>query len=175
MESYTEACSPCCLSSIWLLYSPGLALIDCVTCCPLCSPHDKNTFVNLMIWYCLPEHLNIVSDFYTQFMQVQRLYYLIYDDNVSETDICQQAADPRADWPVESSSGLFNIASVCLRVDPSQRPDMEEVNITHYRVQGIFPFTRLSCSWDSFSRVVIKATCTYSNGIFLLQLKNKLC
>ena len=58
---------------------------------------------------------------------MQRLYYLIYDDNVAEADICQQA-DPCADWPVESSSGLFNIASVCLRVDPSQRPDMEEVS-----------------------------------------------
>ena len=71
--------------------------------------------------------------FLFQFTQVQRLHYLIYDDNVSETDICQQAVDPRADWPVESSSGLFNIASVCLRLDPNQRPGMEEVSITHYK------------------------------------------
>ena len=63
-------------------------------------------------------------------LQIQRLHYLIYDDSVSEADICQQV-DPRADWPVESSSGLFNIASVCLRVDPNQRPDMEEVSNTH--------------------------------------------
>jgi len=68
------------------------------------------------------------SNFFVQTTQVQRLYYLIYDDNVSESEKCQQA-DPRADWPVSSSSGLFNIASVCLRVDPNQRPSMEEVRI----------------------------------------------
>lgn len=68
---------------------------------------------------------------YSNITQVQRLYYLIYDDNdnVTDTDVCQQA-DPRADWPVESCSGLFTIASVCLRVDPNQRPDMEEVSNT---------------------------------------------
>jgi len=51
---------------------------------------------------------------------------MIYDENITETETCQ-LGDPRADWPVPSSSGLFNILSVCLRVDPNQRPDMEEV------------------------------------------------
>jgi len=51
---------------------------------------------------------------------------MIYDENITETETCQ-LGDPRADWPVPSSSGLFNILCVCLRVDPNQRPDMEEV------------------------------------------------
>ena len=105
----------------------------------------------------LPKHLNTVSNFCAQFTQVQRLYYLIYDDNVSDTDICQQAADPRADWPVESSSGLFNIASVCLRKDPSQRPDMEEVSVKTYTTESndiFFSYSRLLCSWDNSSQVI---------------------
>ena len=89
-------------------------------------------------------------------LQIQRLYYLIYDDSVSEADICQQA-DPRADWPVESSSGLFNIASVCLRVDPSQRPDMEEVSkyASTKIINILFLFSyRSSCSWDNFNQAL---------------------
>lgn len=48
MEPKTETPSLGCLSSNWLLYSPGLVLIECVTCCPLCIPHN----INLMMWYC---------------------------------------------------------------------------------------------------------------------------
>jgi len=51
---------------------------------------------------------------------------MIYDENITETETCQ-LGDPRADWPVPSSNALFTILSVCLRVDPNQRPDMEEV------------------------------------------------
>ena len=79
---------------------------------------------------------------------------------MSEADICQQA-DPRADWPVESSSGLFNIASVCLRVDPNQRPDMEEVSNTHLH----FTPTYCSCfhtgchAVGTISTELLKAAC----------------
>ena len=88
-------------------------------------------------------------------LQIQRLHYLIYDDSVSEADICQQV-DPRADWPVESSNGLFNIASVCLRVDPNQRPDMEEVSNTHKIIKNYssFHIRRSSCSWNNFNRAL---------------------
>lgn len=99
-------------------------------------------------------------------LQIQRLYYLIYNDNVSEADICQQV-DPRADWPVESSNGLFNIASVCLRVDPNKRPDMEEVSNTHKIIKILLFSYRLSCSWNNFNRA-LKSLHIMFIGLFLL-------
>ena len=110
----------------------------------------------------LPKHLNTVSNFRIQFTQVQRLYFLIYDDNVSDTDICQHAADPRADWPVESSSGLFNIASVCLRNDPSQRPDMEEVGVTYVRTSQKTMVYFLSPGCHAVGTISAELTCIYT-------------
>ena len=109
---------------------------------------------------------DIISNACIRLTQVQRLYHLIYDDNVSEGDMCEQA-DPRADWPVDSSSGLFNIASVCLRVDPNQRPDMEEVSLKKQQM-SLFSFLP-GCYAVRASPTELTPTCIYW-FIFIIQI-----